>query len=65
MRRNQEHPWKRQCVVVFIKSFVKLNELNHKAVVGTRDAPLLLDKVLRFLVVISELENYIGDYDGD
>ena len=61
MGRNQENSRICQRVVFFIKSFVELDEFNHKAVIGTCYSSPLLDKKFSFLIIIPQFEDNVGN----
>lgn len=65
MCRNKKDPGIRQRCKIIIQSLVELYEFYHESVIGTGDSPLLLDKLLSFLVVKPKFKDDVGDDEGN
>lgn len=65
MRRNQKDSWRRKRLEISIKSFMKLNQLDHESVVWAGNSPLLLDETFGGFIVVTVHVDEVGDDEGD
>ena len=63
--RYKKDSWFLQRFIVIVKSFMKLDKLNHKTIVGTCNDTFLLNERLSFFVIVSILEDNICYNQGN